>query len=120
MICRSRVRYGRLEMFICGLYLRRLVGFKSFAVKSLELCIFGADNACTIRIALYSAPTLKSLKLDFEASVGDRYYALRDIFRQCRGIRHLQLTGFDVGDDAAGQDDDLLRYIKIDGCYDIV
>jgi hypothetical protein len=37
MMSRARAIYGRQEMFICGLHLRRLVGFKSFSVKSLEL-----------------------------------------------------------------------------------
>jgi hypothetical protein len=42
------------------------------------------------------------------------YYVLQYILKQCCGIRHLQLTGFDVGDDIAGQDEDTLRII-IDG-----
>jgi hypothetical protein len=64
-----------------------------------------------IRIAFYSAPTLKSLKLDFEASFGDRFYLLRDILKQCRGIRHLQLICFNMGSDVAIQDEDTLRDI---------
>jgi hypothetical protein len=112
MMSRVRVVNNPSEKFVCGLHLRRLVGFKSFVVKSLELVIRGGENACTIRAALYSAPTLTSLKLDFEASVGVCYNALRDILKHCRGIRHLQLIGFYMGDDIAGQDEDALRDIK--------
>jgi hypothetical protein len=109
---RAYVDNDKAEVVICGLHLRRLVGFTSFPVKSLELDIRDGGYSCAVRIAVYASRTMSSLKLDFDSCDGVRYYALRDILKQCRGIRHLQLSGFDVGDDMAGQDEDTLRIIK--------
>jgi hypothetical protein len=115
MMSRLQVGKGRNEKVVCGLYLRRLVGFKSFAVKSLDLDMRDSGYVCAMIIAVYASPTLTSLKLDFEASEeseGVCYNALRAILKHCRGVRHLQLTEFDVGGDVAGRDEDTLRFIK--------
>jgi hypothetical protein len=106
MISRARVDNKRAEGFICGLHLRRLVGFTSFPVKSLELDILDGGYSCAVRIAVYASRTMSSLKLDFDSCDGVRYYALSNIFEHCRRIRHLRLTSFNAVDDMAHQPDD--------------
>jgi hypothetical protein len=112
MMSRSRVGDKRGGKFICGLHLRRLVGFKTFAVKSLDLDVRDSGYICAVNIAVNAALTLTSLKLDFHSADVVCYYVLQNILKYCRGTRHLQLNGFDVGDDAAGQDEEILRNIK--------
>jgi hypothetical protein len=112
MMSRLRIRNKRKEKLICGLHLRRIVGFNTFPIKSLDLDLRKRGYVCAMNIAVYAAPTLSSLKIDFDASLPKCYYALQYILSCCRGILHLQLTGFDVGGDVSGQDEDTLRIIK--------
>jgi hypothetical protein len=99
-------------VFICGLQLRRLAGFTSFPIKSLELDIRAEGYSCAVRIAIYASRTMSSLKLDFDSCDGVRYYALRDILKQCRRIRHLQLSSFNAGNNMDHKPDDVLGIIK--------
>jgi hypothetical protein len=110
LMCRLSVKHS--EMVYSGLRLRGLVGFKDFPIKTLELDMKGIGYLCALSIACYASPTLTSIKLDFDESVDEYYFALKYILNNCRGIRHLQLTGFDVGGDLADRDDDILRVIK--------
>jgi hypothetical protein len=65
MMSRLQVGKGRNEKILCGLYLRRLVGFKSFLIKTLELTIRRNELACAIDISHYAGSTLSSIKIDF-------------------------------------------------------
>jgi hypothetical protein len=113
MMNRAKVGNSQQEKYICGLHLRRLVGLKSFPIKSLELDVRNSGCVSAMNIAVYAAPTLSSLKLDFNsASNVVCYHVLQKILKRCFRIRHLQLTGFEVGDNIAGQVEDVLRYIK--------
>jgi hypothetical protein len=75
----NRLRIGRQksEKFICGLFLRRMVGFNNFPIKSFELNLKDSGYVCAMNIAVYAAPTLSCLKLDFDASFRKNYFALR-------------------------------------------
>jgi hypothetical protein len=120
----SRLRVGRdqNEMVVCGLYLRRLVRFKSFYIKSLELNIKLDKFSCATRIAICASRTLSSLKLDFTYFTSVlSFVPLAVILDNCRGIRHLQLVGFNAGQDLPSnilrsrrdvRDTDILRDVR--------
>jgi hypothetical protein len=113
MMSRLQVKSERGETVFCGLNLRRLVGFNSFPIKSLEIDAQGINFICVLLVAQYAAHTLASLKFSFDVRARPASsFALHHLLSDCERIRHLELTGFDVGDDFAVQDEDVLRGIK--------
>jgi hypothetical protein len=113
MTSRLRVVAERKEKILCGLLLRRLVGFDNFTIKTLELTVRGNELACIHDIINYADLTLSSLKLDFKSPSSICYYALRVISNYCSGIRHLQFTGFEFGPSVAVLDEDILKVVEI-------
>jgi hypothetical protein len=113
MTSRLRVGAERKEKIVCGLHLRRLVGFDNFTIKTLELTVIGSALACVLDIIYHASPTLSSLKVEFNSLSSICYYALRVISIYCSALRRLHLTGFDFGPSTADQDDHILKVVEI-------
>jgi hypothetical protein len=93
---------GRIEPFICGLYLRSIVGLERCTIKHLVLGIPSIGKKFIHLISRVVAPTLSNLLLCCKGvDPSECYDALGDFFELYEGIRNLCLDEFDFGDDPA-------------------
>jgi hypothetical protein len=93
---------GRIESFACGLHLRSIVGLERCTIKNLVLDFDLVGKEYIPLIARFAATTISSLLISCcRINSSECYEALEVFFKQCDGIRSLQLEEFDFGEDPA-------------------
>jgi hypothetical protein len=89
VLLRLVVGNNTIEKVVCGLNLRRLVSFKTFPIKILDLDL-GNSYSCIKAFANLLPPTISTLRLTSNGV--SCFESLRVIFSNCERIRNLQLV----------------------------
>jgi hypothetical protein len=94
---------GKIESFICGIYLRSIVGLESLTIKHLVIDLESIGKELIPMISRFVSTALTSLALCFKNQDADQssdcYEGLNAFLDQCDGIQNLLLVYYDFGDD---------------------